>query len=386
MIENQSLKYQTYRYSRLKKYLAILFAMLFLQINVFPGGRFFITFLVLILLVFVIPATQNFEVRKIDIVYYLGIFVISVLFFISIDDSNGVGFLKVVVAGVAFFIAAKYQFDFKKEVYLYINVVAILVLFLDLIYRLNIISFDLGCLATNFYNFKTDSIIFSDTNGVGMYCTIVACINYILRAFVSKSKYLLLQTIIFLFTLFTLSRSAIVSVTVLYVMAFSRLVFIDYLNRKSRRVFICLAMVALILSSYFVFEMILESISLDDSGATKIMIFHSLFSEIGYNLISDLFGYGYSLGGYVYSYENNAYGHAAIPLLVGQIGILGFLIYAILTITPIIYNRDYKVVFFAIFILSLSYIEPLYETLFILLGISINPNIRNDNTLPRAYA
>ena len=46
-----------------------------------------------------------------------------------------------------------------------------------------------------------------------------------------------------------------------------------------------------------------------------------------HDIIHILFGYGIDAGAKVYSYKEDAYAHALIPLLLGQFGILGTILF-----------------------------------------------------------
>ena len=62
----------------------------------------------------------------------------------------------------------------------------------------------------------------------------------------------------------------------------------------------------------------------DSSFQTKINIFENLFSRVDdIDLRTILFGGGYEKGGFLYSPNPAAYAHALIPLLLGQVGVIG---------------------------------------------------------------
>ncbi|MGO2182503.1 MAG: hypothetical protein ACTH36_09325 [Pseudoalteromonas nigrifaciens] len=296
---------------------------------------------------------------------------------------------KVIFAGVAFFVGRKTCFSEKSDrklFFLFFNFIAISTLSLDLIYRMMSLDFNAGAIVNNFYLAKFNSIIFSDTNGVGIYIAICVSVNIFLYGnSVSKSVWSFSQFILFLLTLFTFSRSAIISILIgLSFFLFLR--FSERLSSSSKQLFfITTAMIIAVLMVTF-FSSAIDSINHDGSGVTKLKTFLVIPDLIGLDFLKDLFGRGLTEGGSYYSFDSQTkYAHAALPLLLGFFGILGTAIYVLLVILPLFVNNRYLVVFVIFMLMGFSYLEVLLEGLFLVVGLSVNSSlIRSyDRTLYR---
>ncbi|MCX9073018.1 hypothetical protein, partial [Citrobacter portucalensis] len=63
----------------------------------------------------------------------------------------------------------------------------------------------------------------------------------------------------------------------------------------------------------------------DESFVSKVIIFSSLEKIASIDLINLLFGSGFDIGGYVFSYKDGGYAHAFIPLVLGELGVVGLI-------------------------------------------------------------
>ena len=72
-----------------------------------------------------------------------------------------------------------------------------------------------------------------------------------------------------------------------------------------------------------------------------------------------LFGYGLLDGGYAISYQEGKYAHALVPVLLGQIGIIGLLVYLIsFTIMCFKSGTHGIVLLFSFLITGISLVDP----------------------------
>ena len=82
-------------------------------------------------------------------------------------------------------------------------------------------------------------------------------------------------------------------------------------------------------------------------------------------------------GNYTYSYEIGKYSHAFIPMLIGQFGILGFLLYGLyFFISSAIFSNKNLYLLIPLSITGLSYLHPFLETIFILNALIIGIEIK----------
>ena len=64
-------------------------------------------------------------------------------------------------------------------------------------------------------------------------------------------------------------------------------------------------------------------------------------------------------GAYLYSYEEGAYAHAVLPMLMGQVGLIGLVVYIVFFILyGRLVARNYLIIYFPIFLIGLSYLHP----------------------------
>jgi hypothetical protein len=127
----------------------------------------------------------------------------------------------------------------------------------------------------------------------------------------------------------------------------SKLIFILY-------IFISFSVILFFTSSFL--ELFLE----DGSFLSKIEIFKSLKSIWNNDLLNIFFGFGVVEGAYSYSYQEGAYAHALLPLILGQFGLIGLIIYVFILIRLAVVSGFYGLLLLiSIFICGLSLADPL---------------------------
>ncbi len=241
---------------------------------------------------------------------------------------------------------------------------AIFFLSLELIMRWQSFNYDFSLAKKDFYILKINSPFMVDSNAVGLYILFYFLIA--LYLFLSKNNKFKKQTFVqicFLcfFSMTTISRSLII--TLLFLGLF--LVFIK-LSQKSKLFIPILGLVIVILFFY-----ILKFTSYDGSGSTKIEIITRTF-EIAKTLNARelLFGFGIEKGNWIYSYRDGAYAHLLFPMILGNFGLFGILIYITFFTFTSYFSKAYNTLFnLAIFVIGLSYLPPFLESLFLVNGV-----------------
>lgn len=178
-----------------------------------------------------------------------------------------------------------------------------------------------------FYIYKYSSIMFYDSNYIGLFgLMLVVCLLFY-REKISQSlvvNLLLTANIIIVFLSF--SRSAII--TLVFIISVYTLIKTMNKRKPIKTLFLTLFyFLVLLIISVIAFNYIL----VDESFKSKIDIINSIFyrSE-NYSFIELLFGFGFIEGGYIYSYKEGAYAHSLFPLLLGEIGLVGMVSYLFL--------------------------------------------------------
>jgi hypothetical protein len=168
---------------------------------------------------------------------------------------------------------------------------------------------------SEFYYFKYGSIMFYDSNYTGL-----AVLSIFIYTLLSKKK--IYTLIYFLILLSTFSRSAIICAILAYLINLMPDLNRINLNQIIKGLIFLFIIFALVI--YGLEEFIIN----DSSFLTKLDIFENFKNKFfNYSVIEFLFGFGYTDGGFIYSPNPKAYAHAFFPLVLGQIGFLGLLIY-----------------------------------------------------------
>lgn len=196
-----------------------------------------------------------------------------------------------------------------------------LYLFIELLVRLFVLSSKY--LLTRdyiglYFNLKLSSFAYSDCNFLGLFILWIFCLTLYLynltkdKTFKKESRYL----IFFGFT--SMSRSVMLSILVV-----KYLMFLYRKYKKGHFVFLSANIIAVPFSIMLLYNFLLN----DASFRSKIGIMQGLKRIYGYTLNNILFGFGYGVGEYMYSYIKGGYGHLHIALFLGQIGIVGIVFF-----------------------------------------------------------
>lgn len=211
--------------------------------------------------------------------------------------------------------------------------------------------------SSNFYHLKFGSPFFNDSNAAALFLLPVFALFNIDGIKIRLWVIIIAYSLLFL----TFSRAAVISV----LLGYSVFVFI-------RAGFF--ARILMVLSVFIVFfsnsgMAYIQLVLSDGSLSTKIDSYLSLYNKVGdMSIIHLLFGAGVLDGSLLYGYDDGKFAHALIPMLMGQAGWLGVLIFMISLLY--IFMRYHKTRFFIglLFIVGLSYLPPFLESNFIVLG------------------
>ncbi|WP_237290857.1 hypothetical protein [Vibrio sp. A2-1] len=290
---------------------------------------------------------------------------ISIYLFNSVEF---IGFSRSLLAYLTFFVTyflfRSLTIERREKIFTWILVLALLFSILELTSRLQGLSDLVYLLNSNLHSLKSQSAYYSDSNGYGIYilCIIMLLILYILNNELKRRRFFVLGvTILCLFLMLSLSRSAIISF-------FFFLFFIFSCHTKSKLVKYIhfLIMVAAIL---LLIPKLYEFVLSDSSGSTRILIFQHTFSEFGSDTISEMFfGLGEGLGKIRFSYEEGAYAHALIPLLLGMSGLIGTATYFMFWVILILSERMLFLFLGPLFITGLILLPPYFEVIYFCLG------------------
>lgn len=256
--------------------------------------------------------------------------------------------------------------DLNKAIF-YMLLFATIFAVIESLLRLSPFYSNPASLVENFYLAKYESPFLFDSNTVAIYLLSylflgIYMTNYFKSSYDKKIK--ILNTILTVCVIFTFSRAAYLALIVFYIFLYwSRMkAFIRYF------LYIVLALIFI-----FTIKELLLLIESDGSGLTKVLIFEDMFYALKNKSFFDVMsGYGMESGGFIYSYTEGAYAHALIPLLVGQIGFLGMIIYFIYAVY-INSKINWKATPFliAFFIMGLSYLNTNTESIFICFSVIV---------------
>ena len=216
----------------------------------------------------------------------------------------------------------------------------------------------------NFYLAKVYSPFFNDSNATALFLLTILFFTSTLNPYYKFRKLFIFITVALI--ILTLSRAAIAG-AILFVM-------IEVVRKVNRiqRILISASIIPVLIGLVpFAYTLV----SADGSGVTKLQVYDTFLTKISSNHISlstIMFGDGMSQGALTYGYQDGKFSHALIPMLVGQIGIVGSSFWLIFVIFSLVKVKWHIVLtlFVCIFIPGLSYAHPFYEFFYIALGIA----------------
>ncbi|HFT1527996.1 TPA: hypothetical protein ACHWKK_001949 [Providencia stuartii] len=203
-----------------------------------------------------------------------------------------------------------------------------------------------------FYSFKYSSILFFDSNYVGLIALMIVFILKYIHFSSAIIKTSLLEFIAVSLLVLSFSRSAILVVIIFYFYYY----FVLSSHRNVRFISIVLLGILITISPLFIMDSNIQDVSFD----TKVQIMLSLYNKFDeIPAVQLLFGAGPVVGGYIFSYKDGEYAHALLPLIMGELGILGILIILFFYTYIILKLKKWGVMFLIVtFIPGLSLIDP----------------------------
>jgi len=294
--------------------------------------------------------------------------IVVIIASISIDSYSGVIHTlgKVFVAFLAFSVGCLIpSFLGRVDVNRLFNAVyATFFLFLsfEFLSRLLLSSVDFGNGLYFFYALKVETFFAADTNSLAIVIVLFLCIHYgLIDKVTGDKRWVFWGCIIFVFL--TFSRSSWVALISLFLalgLAQARKNLLFY-------IFFVILFACIVLISYYIFIWFLS----DYSFRTRVEIFSKLPELFfSYDVLPQLFGFGVQDGARAYSFESGRHAHALFPMLLGQLGIIGSVIYGLLC-AGVLWTGKFKsfILLLAVFMMGLSYFIPLYETFFFAAGL-----------------
>lgn len=234
---------------------------------------------------------------------------------------------------------------------------------------------DYTVISDNFYLAKYNSPFLFDSNAVAIYilCYLFLCF-YLLRLYPEYEHVKIISFVLFLLVCLVLTFSRASYVALLFFLFCFFLIRFGY-------VFVLIFFFVFLTFFLCFSEALFLLIQEDGSGNTKIQIFVRTYELLlKKELIDILFGYGMKEGGEIYSYIEGKYAHALIPLLLGQVGILGAVLYASY---PIILMLRFcwigTIYLLAFFLLGFSYLNTNTESVFIVFSLILYLGYKEKN-------
>lgn len=207
----------------------------------------------------------------------------------------------------------------------------------------------------SFYIFKFGSIMYLDSNYVALHALVVLSLSFFVF---NGTKRILISLLLSIIIAMALSRSVYISFLLLPMLYFFKSQSLSVKFYLS--VFIFPLIIFLLF--YFVYGVGVEDGSLD----TKLGIFKVFFSKVmDAENLTFYWGDGFDIGGFLYSFEAGKYAHAMIPLIIGELGLIGFMLYSgLLFYAYVKIGYDSLYIIVPMLVSGLSLIYP-YDTMYL---------------------
>lgn len=207
----------------------------------------------------------------------------------------------------------------------------------------------------SFYIFKFGSIMYLDSNYVALHALVAFSLSFFVF---EDSKRILISLLLAIVIAMALSRSVYIS--------FLLLPMLYFFKKQSLYVKFYLLVFIFPLIIFLLFYLIYGGGVEDGSLDTKLGIFKVFFSKVmDVENLTFYWGNGFDVGGYLYSFEAGKYAHAMMPLIIGELGLIGFMVYSGLLFYAYVkigYESLYIIV--PMLVSGLSLIYP-YDTMYL---------------------
>lgn len=320
-----------------------------------------------VLLIFVLIFLNKGRV-KLNIPSIISIITIIYLFATQIVVGGLFSDILASVRGISYYILAwillKYQT--KSQYFLICDWIFYYCFFLfglDTLYRFSLSGFKLSFTMVELYKFKTESILFFDTNTMGVLCVILVFFAYYLFEITKNKKYLIFIFISIFLTILSISRAAIIAV-ILPLSCF----FIHFLIKKLLKDKLLLyalpkikinsitSLILLIIISViglFIAKKIIIGLMNDGSFLTKLdLLSDTLLFAKNVQLNDFLLGIGFS-NAEIYT---GRYAHAYIPTYVIETGLMGYFLVTTLLTSIFLHTKKTIYILFPFMVVGISFI------------------------------
>lgn len=222
-----------------------------------------------------------------------------------------------------------------------ISKIVIIYLIAEVIFRIGTLVFKIlhgESLLMIYVYLKELSFAYSDVNFVGLFILVIFCLELYLYQTTKEPFFKKCVKILFILGFTSVSRSVMLTMlSIFYIIYFYK----QY--KKGHFVFVIIN-ILLIPIGIFVLYNLLQA---DASFRSKIGIIEGIKRIWTKPIENQLFGYGYGIGEYMYSYREGDFGHLHIALFLGQIGIIGIFITLVLFlhINVLSYNKASILIF-----------------------------------------
>lgn len=291
-------------------------------------------------------------------------------------------FLSFSISFLVFYFISKVDINTVNKYLLLMLYFSILFLFLEVYFRFQASAFDFTrLLQGSFYYLKFGSPFMVDSNAVALYAFFYMLVSlYLIKhpGFKYKLQVFLLFCFFVFFIALTFSRSVYVASLII--------ILIIYYNSFSQRARLILFFIFFVSLIFIIFN-VYNFVMMDGSGKTKLGVIENIL-----NIAPDLdfrgflFGYGINEGNYIYSYEKGAYSHLLFPMVLGQFGLVGLMLYLVFFYLIYLYTKKYVFMFLlGLFVIGLSYLHPFLESVFLVNGILLGMYYHKNNLYPRIH-
>lgn len=220
----------------------------------------------------------------------------------------------------------------------------------------------------NFHTYKMGSIMFFDSNYSGILYMLCLYVVIFSSEINTKKENLFYLVILTALAISTLSRAAIFLTAVV--------IFVRYVAFGSGGKYILPALSILLIGAIFFYSELFNIVSDDESGSSKFSIINDVLNFKG-DFSRFLFGFGFTSGWYIYSFEPGFFAHIHLAILMGQLGFFSVVIYMAF-FAKLIFQGDYKIIILSliVFIIGFSLLDPWDGFVYFVFGlISTNRKI-----------
>jgi hypothetical protein len=348
-----------------------------LQLGDWHISRYFPILLCVATITFIQPFRGLIMSNSFKIILRLNVFCLLLLIFISFIGNSPPDefFFDVVKLSLAFISSiwffyfvtnSSFQTVYKSIIIMNIIVQVVMAIVLYDLY----FDFSWDYFLQNFYLYKVKTKHFYDTNALALF----GLVNFstLLYFYGYHKKTIIIKLLLFSYLplmMLCLSRAAFVALC---------FILFYHVYKQLTKFFKFVSLSALIILFLNYISLISGSIYGDGSGLSKIGIYTSLYENFPkQNFRTILFGEGINQGNYTYSYEYGKYSHALIPMLLGQFGFVGSLIYFLyFYLHYLLFSSRILYIFIPMFIAGLSYLHPFLESVFIASAIVIGLEVK----------